>query len=77
MKYIFCFKACLSAKGSSELLLYMISKLMTVKQLAEQLRVSKWTVYRWIKRGKIKAVRLGSKTIRIDEEEARRLMKQS
>jgi predicted site-specific integrase-resolvase len=30
-----------------------------------------------VKRGKIKAVRLGSKTIRIDEEEARRLMKQS
>jgi hypothetical protein len=36
MKYIFCFKACLSAKGSSELLLYMISKLMTVEQLVEK-----------------------------------------
>lgn len=39
-----------------------------VEELAEKLRVSNMTIYRYIKRGKIKAYKIG-KEFRIDREE--------
>lgn len=39
-----------------------------VEELAEKLRVSNMTIYRYIKRGKIKAYKIG-KEFRIDEQE--------
>lgn len=33
--------------------------MMTVDELAEMLRVSKFTVYNWVKSGKIRALRAG------------------
>ena len=39
-----------------------------VEELAQKLRVSNMTIYRYIKRGKIKAYKIG-KEFRIDEQE--------
>lgn len=47
-----------------------------VDELAEKLRVSRMTIYRWIKSGKLTAMKLG-KEFRIDREEFERLIKQS
>lgn len=35
--------------------------LYTLKEVAETLRVNYWTVYRWVKEGKVKTVRAGRK----------------
>jgi excisionase family DNA binding protein len=40
----------------------------TVNEIAKELRVSKQTVYKWVKQGKIKAVKI-DKAIRIPESE--------
>lgn len=45
----------------------------TVKELAEKLRVSHMTIYRYIKRGKLKAYKIG-KEFRIDKEEFQRFL---
>jgi len=41
--------------------------MLTVMEVARRLGVSRMTVYRWIKRGKLKALRMDG-TIRIEEE---------
>jgi len=33
--------------------------MLTVKEVAERLRVSRFTVYRWIKDGRLKTIRSG------------------
>jgi len=40
----------------------------TVNEIAKELRVSKQTVYKWVKQGKVKAVKI-DKAIRIPESE--------
>ena len=40
----------------------------TVKEIAEQLRVSRKTVLRWIRTGKLKAIKV-DRTVRIREED--------
>ena len=37
----------------------MTDNLMTVNEVAEYLKVSKYTIYRWIKRGKICYTKIG------------------
>jgi len=49
-------------------------RLYRTGKAAEMLRVSRVTVIRWIKRGRIKSVRVG-KEFRIPEDEVRRLLK--
>ena len=49
-------------------------KLYRTGKAAEMLGVSRVTVIRWIKRGRIKAVRVG-KEFRVPEDEVRRLLK--
>jgi len=49
-------------------------KLYKVSDLADMLNVSKITVYFWIKRGLVKAIRIG-RTIRIPEQEVERFKK--
>lgn len=51
-----------------------MSKLYTVKEVAEQLSLAERTLYNWIYEGKIKAVKVGA-AIRIKEEEIKRLIK--
>lgn len=48
------------------------AKLLTVREVAERLRVSRWTVYRKVESGEIPAVRLGEgkqSPVRIDPAE--------
>lgn len=45
---------------------------LTVKQASERLQVSTKTIFRRIKDGSITAIRLGPKTIRIEEAELQR-----
>jgi len=42
--------------------------MLTVKEVAEKMKVTKVTVYRWIKNKQIKVIRIGG-TIRIPESE--------
>lgn len=46
----------------------MESKFMTIKEVAELLKVNKMTVYRYVKAGRIKAYKIG-KEFRIDKNE--------
>lgn len=52
----------------------MTVKLCRTRKVAEMLGVNRVTVIRWIKQGKIKAVRIG-KEFRIPEDEVKRLLK--
>jgi putative molybdopterin biosynthesis protein len=45
-----------------------MEKLYTIKEVAEMLRVSKVTLYRMMKDGKIQTVKLGRKTLFTEEE---------
>jgi excisionase family DNA binding protein len=50
----------------------MLKPLRTPKELADELRISRKTVYRLISEGKIRAARIG-RSLRITEEEFNRL----
>lgn len=43
--------------------------MLTVTQVAQQLSVSKMSIYRWVKGGKLTAYKLGKQAIRISEED--------
>ena len=49
-------------------------KLYTISEVAEILRVTRQTVYNWIKSGKIRVVRLPNGFIRITEDELKRIL---
>ncbi|MCD6360541.1 MAG: helix-turn-helix domain-containing protein [Armatimonadetes bacterium] len=49
-------------------------RLYRVSEVADILRVTKQTVYNWIRGGKIKAVRLPSGSLRIPESEVKRIL---
>jgi excisionase family DNA binding protein len=49
-------------------------KLLTVPEVAEWARVHPKTVHRWIRLGKLRAVRFGNRTYRIPESEIVRLL---
>lgn len=51
-------------------------KLLTVQEVAEYLRVSDQTVRRYIKEGRIKALKINRRDIRIPEEDAQAFMEQ-
>lgn len=48
--------------------------LYTINEVAEKLRLKPHTIYRWVWSGRIKALKLGDKTIRIPEEEVQKIM---
>jgi len=48
----------------------------TIQEVAEELRVHPWTVRRWIREGKIKAIRYGHRTVRITEDEFNRIKRE-
>ena len=50
--------------------------MLTIRQISDELNVDPRTVRRWIEKGYLKAVRLPSGTIRIEESELERLKKQ-
>ncbi len=46
----------------------------TVAEIAQEMKVTKRTVFRWIKAGKLKAVKVGG-TVRVTEEEYSKLLR--
>jgi excisionase family DNA binding protein len=53
----------------------MLEELLTTEEVADVLRVSRFTVRRWIDRGFLKAVRIG-RTIRITKSSVEHLLSQ-
>ena len=49
-------------------------ELLTTQEVADQLRVERQTVYRWIESGRIEAIKLRGGTIRIRQSEINRLL---
>ena len=47
---------------------------LTVEQAAEKLQVCKKTIFRRIEDGSLKAIKLGAKTVRIEEAELQRFI---
>jgi len=46
-----------------------MATLLTPKQVARELAVSKATVYKWIVSGELQAVRIGKRAIRVDRQQ--------
>jgi excisionase family DNA binding protein len=51
----------------------MITKLYTIKEVAEIFSVDRMTIYRWVNEGKLIPVRLPSGTLRVSQIEVDRL----
>jgi len=49
--------------------------MLTVKQVADRLQVSTKTVYKWMTEGKLKYVRVGTRTVRIEEADLDKFLK--
>ena len=52
-----------------------MSKLLNTKQVAEQLGVCRKSVWRYIKKGKLKAIKLTSHNFRIEEKDLNQFIK--
>jgi len=50
--------------------------MLTVREVAERLRVSPATVYRWVRRGKLEALQMDG-TIRVEEEALNEFIKKA
>ncbi len=46
----------------------MDTPLLRVKEAAEVLRVSRWTIYRWVEEGRLRGTKLGRGSLRIFSE---------
>jgi excisionase family DNA binding protein len=51
--------------------------LLTLKQVSERLGISKVTLWRWIKDGKLSSVRLSQRTVYVRKEELERFIRES
>jgi len=52
-----------------------LEQLLTSEQIAKKLNISIFTVYRWIKTGKLKAIKLTPRVFRIEEEDLNQFLK--
>jgi len=52
-----------------------MNKLLTSKQVANKLGVSEYTIWRYIKAGKLKAIKLTKRNFRIDEKDLIQFLK--
>ena len=52
-----------------------MNKLLTCEQVAKKLGVSIFTVYRYIKAGKLKAIKYTERNFRIDEKDLNQFLK--
>lgn len=49
-------------------------KIYTLPEVCEILKVSKWTIYKWVKEGKIQYTRFPGNQLRFHEEELKRII---
>jgi len=52
-----------------------INNFLTIKEIAETLKVSQRQIYRWIEAGKLKTFKLGKKVYRISESDLLQFLK--
>lgn len=52
-----------------------MNKLLTPKQVAKKLGVSEFTIWRYIKAGKLKAIKLTKRNFRIEEKDLNQFLK--
>jgi len=52
-----------------------MNRLLTPKQVANKLSVSEYTIWRYIKAGKLKAIKLTKRNFRIDEKDLVQFLK--
>lgn len=45
----------------------LADNLLTYKEVAERLSVSIWTVRSWVRKGYLKSLKIGEKTVRVSE----------
>lgn len=55
-------------------ILWDMDKLLTLKEVAERLRVGRSTLYRWVREGRLKPHRLPGGRMRFYEEDVERLL---
>lgn len=55
--------------------LHRLSTLLSPKEFANRLSISRWTVYAWIQEGRIEAIKLG-RLVRISEAELERIIEE-
>jgi len=53
-----------------------VEEYFTVKEVSEKLKLNTMTIYKWIKQGKIRAIKLGD-TWRISESELNRILNEN
>ncbi|ABY93764.1 DNA binding domain, excisionase family [Thermoanaerobacter pseudethanolicus ATCC 33223] len=54
----------------------IVEEYFTVKEVSEKLKLNTMTIYKWIKQGKIRAIKLGD-TWRISESELNRILNEN
>ena len=54
-----------------------MQKLLTLDEVAKELRISRRTLYLWIKQDRIKAIKLPNNKLRIESSELERVLKDS
>ncbi len=52
-----------------------MDKLLTCEQVAEKLKVSIFSVYRYVKAGKLKAIKYTARNFRIEEKDLKQFIK--
>jgi len=51
-----------------------MNRLLTLKEVAERLRLSPQTIYRWVRTGKIEPIKLPNRQLRFRESEVETLL---
>jgi len=51
-------------------------RLLSPQGIADQLSISRWTVYYWISSGKIASVKVGGRLVRVPQSEVDRIIRQ-
>ena len=54
-----------------------MQKLLTLDEVANELRISRRTLYLWVKQNRIKAIKLPNNKLRIESSELERVLKDS
>ncbi len=52
----------------------MVKKLLRPDEVARVLKISRWTVYRWVEEGRLDGIKIGKGTLRITVESVDRLL---
>lgn len=55
----------------------MVKQLLRVKEAADALAVSRWTIYRWVEQGRLEGTKIGRGSLRIFRASIEKLVQQN